>query len=224
MKSRQFQKILFYGVLMSSMAGTQALAADDTAQNVPSQPENVKKMAPMSGTPVSAAHTGGTIVPKGVLLSTLSYSYRDKDDIVEDAGFGARTMEQELYILKLRYGLTDHLEVIFVPGYIDMDRDAYGPFGSDHIDGSTDFFLGATYAPFLQRLGDPLSFNMTFGVNMPTGQEGPEHPVGGDVWSYTAKMGITKIWHPNHRVDVDLGIVQPTETGNQDVKKTQSGA
>jgi len=202
-------------MMLSCLTAMHAAAADST---VTEQPQT-EKMGGLSGTPVNSAISGGGLVPKGLLLSALNFSYRDKDDIVDDAGFGARTMESELYLLKLRYGLTERVEIAFVPGYINNHRDAYGNLASDRIDGPTDFALGASYAIMSQRLGDPLSLAATLGVNMPTGQEGPDHPVGGDVWSYNAKIGVTKVWHPKHRVDWDLGFVQPTETGNQGVKK-----
>lgn len=196
----------------------QTFAAEDTpaaeTQSTPTQ-----KMAPLSGTPVHSAVSGGAIVPKGRLLSVLNFSYRDKDNIVDDAGAGARTLEQQLYLLKLRYGLAERFEIAFVPGYVSTHLDAYGKADSDRISGPTDFALGGTYAPFLQRLGDPFSLGFTLGVNMPTGQEGADHPPGGDVWSYSAKVGMSKVWHPTHRVDWDLGFIQPMETGNQGVRK-----
>jgi len=215
----RLQKLLFCGLFVSSLAGGQAFAADATSQTAPAQPGKTEKMGGMSGTPVNSAISGGAIVPKGLLLSALNFSYRDKDDIVDNAGAGARTSEQELYILKLRYGMADRFELAFVPGYISNHRDAYGRARADHLEGPTDFALAGTYTPFSQRLGDPYSLALTLGVNMPTGQEGPDRPLGGDVWSYNAKVGVTKVWHPNHRIDWDLGFVQPTETGNQGVKK-----
>lgn len=221
MDCRRVRKIMICGMVMSTLACAEAFSADKTAtvQDASGEPKKVEKMGGLSGTPVNSAISGGALVPKGLLLSALNFSYRDKDDIVDDKGFGARTSENELYLLKLRYGLTDRVELAFVPGYINNHRDAFGRSGSDRIDGPTDFALGASYAIFSQRLGDPLSFAATLGVNMPTGQEGPDHPPGGDVWSYNAKIGLSKVWHPNHRVDWDLGVVQPTETGNQGVKK-----
>ncbi len=206
------------GALTIGLLSGQAYAGNDTVP-AESQAAQSEKMSPLSGTPVNSAVSGGTIVPKGFLLSALNFSYRDKDDIVDDAGAGARTSEQQLFLLKLRYGLADRFEIAFVPGYVSNRRDAYGNAGSDRIDGPTDFALGGTYAPFLQRLGDPLSLSFTLGVNMPTGQEGSGRLPGGDVWSYNAKMGVSKVWHPKHRIDWDLGFVQPTATGNQGVRK-----
>ena len=177
-------KILLCGVLMSGLAGAEAVAADQAVSGGPGQPEKVAKMSGASGTPVNSAISGGAIVPKGMLSSALNFSYRDKDDIVDDNGNGARTSENALYLLKLRYSPADRFEIAFVPGYVSIDRDAFGPNASDSIDGQTDFALCGTYAFFQQRLGDPLSAAVSLGVNMPTGQEGGDHPSGSDVWSF----------------------------------------
>lgn len=213
------RKVLLCGVLMSGLAGAEALAAGETVQGATAEPVKVEKIKGASGTPVNSAISGGVLVPKGMLSSALNFSYRDKDDIVDNNGNGARKTENELYLLKLRYSPADRFEIAFVPGYVNIDRDAFGPNGADSIDGPTDFALCGTYGFLQQRLGDPLSAAVSLGVSMPTGQEGVDHPPGSDVWSYNAKIGITKIWHPNHRIDWDLGIVQPTETGNQGFRK-----
>jgi hypothetical protein len=197
-------------IIPSLMAG-QALAA--------TQPENPEKMSPLSGTPVNSAIGGGGIVPKGTLLTALNFSYRDKDDIVNDAGLGARTSQQQLYLLKLRYGLAERFELLFVPGYISNHRDAYANQQADRVSGPTDFTFGGTYTPLAERFGDPFSLSLSLAVNMPTGQDGPQYPPGAGVWSYSGKVGITKVWHPNHRIDWDLGFMQPTQTGNQGVRK-----
>lgn len=212
---KHLPKTLVCGMMFSCIAGLQAVTADRAT----AEQAQTEKMGGLSGIPVNSAISGGSLVPKSLLLTALNFSYRDKDDIVDDKGFGARTLESELYLLKLRYGLTDRVELAFVPGYVSNHRDSFGPLGSDHIDGPTDFFLGCSYALFSQRLGDPLSMALTLGVNMPTGQEGSDRLPGGDVWSYNAKIGITKVWYPNHRIDWDMGITQPTETGNLGVKK-----
>jgi len=124
-------KILLCGVLMSGLAGAEAVAADQAVSGGPGQPEKVAKMSGASGTPVNSAISGGAIVPKGMLSSALNFSYRDKDDIVDDNGNGARTSENALYLLKLRYSPADRFEIAFVPGYVSIDRDAFGPNASD---------------------------------------------------------------------------------------------
>ncbi|WP_297957344.1 transporter, partial [uncultured Desulfobulbus sp.] len=211
MNNGKMKKILACGLFLSALAGTQALAAD--------QPAGGEKMKGASGTPVNSAISGGSIVPKGMFLNALNFSYRDKDSIEDDNGMGARTMEQSIYILKLRFSPWERVEIAFVPGYVHNELDSFGPMGSATVDGPTDFALGATYMFWTERAGNPFDAAITLGTNMPTGQNGVDHPAGNDVWSFGSKVGITKRWHPNHRIDWDAGINQPTETGNQGVRK-----
>ena len=211
MNNGKMKKILACGLFLSALAGTQALAAD--------QPAGGEKMKGASGTPVNSAISGGSIVPKGMFLNALNFSYRDKDSIEDDNGMGARTMEQSIYILKLRFSPWERVEIAFVPGYVHNELDSFGPMGSATVDGPTDFALGATYMFWAERDGNPFDAAITLSTNMPTGQNGTDHPAGNDVWSFGSKVGITKRWHPNHRIDWDAGINQPTETGNQGVRK-----
>lgn len=211
MNNGKLKKILVCVLFLSGLAGTQALAAD--------QQEGGEKMKGASGTPVNSAITGGTIVPKGAFLSALNFSYRDKNSIKDDDGRGARTMEQSIYLLKLRFSPWERVEIAFVPGYVRNELDSYGPLGSATVDGPTDFVLAATYQFWRERDGNLFDGAVSLGINMPTGQNGADHPAGNDVWSYNAKFGVTKRWHPNHRIDWDAGVVQPTQTGNQGVRK-----
>lgn len=198
--------LLFVAIIFGTSG---ALAAD----------ESQKKMGGLSGTPVNTAIAGGVTVADKKLVTVYNSSFRDKDDIEEDNGSSARTFMNQIHLLKLRYGFTDSVEFFLVPGYIHNDLDSFKDASSNEVQGPTDFAFGGSYMFFGQRQGDPISAAVTFAVNMPTGQDGVNHPPGNDVWSYQAKTGITKIWHPNHRIDTDIGFVQPTETGNSGVRK-----
>ena len=46
--------------------------------------------------------------------------------------------------------------------------------------------------------------------------------MGNDVWSYNASVGITKIWPSRQRIDAAVTLTQPTQTGNQGVRKDTS--
>ena len=102
-----------------------------------------------------------------------------------------KSRNERIALLKLRYGLTDNLEALLVPGYIYVHRDAYDRFDSDHLGGPNDAKLGINYGILQQKQGDPLSLCLTLGLNLPTGQSGARHPPGNDVWSYNAALGIT---------------------------------
>lgn len=53
-----------------------------------------------------------------MFLNALNFSYRDKDNIENDNGHGARTMKQSIYLLKLRFSPWERVEIAFVPGYV----------------------------------------------------------------------------------------------------------
>ena len=213
------EKIVLGGVVVSMLVTGQMSVAGETDAGAPASSAKVEKMSGLSGTPVNSMISGGGLVPKGMFLNAFNLSYRDKDSIEEDNGNGARKMETLISLLKLRFSPWERVEIAFVPGYVHNELDSFGPMAATTVEGPTDFALGASYGFWQQRLGDPLSAAVTLGVNMPTGQNGVDHPAGNDVWSYNAKVGISKVWHPNHRIDWDAGFAQPTETGNQGVRK-----
>ena len=183
------------------------------------QPQQPPPRSALSGTPVNTAITGGGTINRGNLLTLLNMSFRDKDDIVEDAGAGARTSTQLMSLLKIRYGLTDNFGLLFVPGYVHNERDAYGPMASDTVEGVNDFRFALQWGPWQQKQGDPVSVSLIAGVNLPTGQNGPLHPPGNNAWAWNANLAFTKMWPGGHRVDGGVGFSQPWETGNQDVRK-----
>ena len=216
MKFGTTEKILSCAALAACLALAPAANAAD-GQQPPS------RLSALSGTPVNTALGGGGVINKGVLLTMLNFSYRDKDDIVEDRGAGARTMTQLVSLAKIRYGLTDNVEVLFVPGYIHNERDAFGPNPSDTLEGTNDFRLALQWGFLQQKQGAPVSLCLTAGVNLPTGQAGALHPPGGDAWAYNANLGITKMWAQlGHRIDAAIGYAKPWETGNGDVRKDAS--
>ena len=178
-----------------------------------------KKMGGLSGTPVNSAIGGGGIVPKGMLLTALNASYRNKYNIIEGNESAARSLVNELYLLKIRYSPLDRLELIVVPGYINNSLNPFKNFGESDVTGWTDFNMGATYMFLSERFGDPVSMGFALGLNLPTGLDGDSHPPGGGAWGWNTKIGLTKVFQPKHRVDVDLGFSQPFEEGNQDVEK-----
>ena len=158
-------KYAFYSTAAICLLTTgQSLAADETPHKTQEMAEAQKqastRIGPTSGTPVNTMISGGGVIARGKLLTQVNSSFRDKDDIVENAGAGARTSKQLIALLKLRYGLTDNLEALLVPGYIYVHRDAYDRFDSDHLGGPNDAKLGINYGILQQKQGDPLSLSL----------------------------------------------------------------
>lgn len=224
MSAKYVSKILTCCMMIAGLAGMQAMTAatafaGDDQQTQDDQQTKTVNLLPL-GPPVNIAIGGGALLPKGMVVTAFNGGYLDKSDIVN--GSAGRTLTQQVYVLKFRYGLTNRLELQFVPGYVNIQRDAYGKLGSDTLDGPSDAALTAAYALFSQRLGDPLSVAITAGPYLPTGENGAHRLPGADVWSLNAKLGISKVWNKKHSLDVEFSIVQPTEEGNQGVRKHTS--
>lgn len=213
MKKKQTIKVLA-ATLAFGLAAGWAVAAENAPQG--------KKMGGMSGTSVSTPISGGGIVPKGKLLTVFNTSYRNKYNIIDGGESDARTLVNELYLLKIRYSPLDRLELILVPGYINNNLNMFNQLGESDVAGWTDFNLGTTYMFLSERFGDPVSMAVSLGLNLPTGQSGDSHPPGGGAWGWNTKIGLTKIFQPTVRLDWDLGFTQFLEEGNQNVEKGYS--
>ncbi len=210
MKKTQGIKILAAVLALGLPAGF-ALAQDNAPQ--------AKKMGGMSANPVNVLISGGGIVPKGKLLTVYNYSYRNKYNIIDGGESDARTLTNELHLLKIRYSPLDRLELIIVPGYINNNLNQFRNLGESDVNGWNDFYTGATYMFLSERFGDPVSMSVAFGLNLPTGQSGDSHPAGGGAWAYNVGLGLTKVFQPKHRIDLDLKFSDPLEEGNLAVER-----
>ncbi|MGI6657582.1 MAG: transporter [Desulfobulbus sp.] len=208
----QAKKLLACAAMIAFFGSGQALAAG-TETAAP------RKAGGLSGCPVTIGIAGGAIAPKGKPLTVLNYSYRHKTHIDDGPDGSARTLSNEIWLLKLRYSPTDRVEFQLVPGFINNHLDSFKGQGEDHIYGANDFYLGGTYMFLSERFGDPVSAAVSFGFNLPTGGNGSSHPPGFDAWGAGGKIGLTKVWQPVHRFDTDLVYSQPLESGNMGVKR-----
>lgn len=97
-------KYAFYSTAAICLLTTgQSLAADETPHKTQEMAEAQKqastRIGPTSGTPVNTMISGGGVIARGKLLTQVNSSFRDKDDIVENAGAGARTSKQLIALL-----------------------------------------------------------------------------------------------------------------------------
>lgn len=125
--------------LITCFLSMNAMAAD--GENKPSN---------LLGAPVNTAISGGSVLPEGTLLTAVNSSFRDKDHQIE--GHGSPDVYSQIWLLKIRYGLTDRLELSTVGSYINNKRDNLSP---EHIEGMGDQSVGVNYALMSQRRGDP---------------------------------------------------------------------
>ncbi|GKX55346.1 hypothetical protein SOASR030_14580 [Leminorella grimontii] len=173
-----------------------------------------ERPSPLLGAPVNTAISGAQVLPDGMLLTAVNASFRDKTHQVE--GKGNPDVFSQIWLLKVRYGLTDRLEISTVGSYVNNRRDGMSP---EHIEGMGDQSLGFSYALLSQRQGDP--FWLTFGAAalLPTGQSGDNHLPGNEAWGGRASIHLTKLFTPQWKGDMDFVMQGPFERGNQNVKR-----
>ncbi len=116
--------------------------------------------------PVNTAIAGGAILPKGTLLTVINASFRDKTRTVDGDKHGnpSDTFSQT-WLLKIRYGLFDRLEINTVIPYVnnDVDNQSWRP------EGVGDVPVGMSIAMLSERAGHPFWLTLNLGLTLPTG-------------------------------------------------------
>ena len=192
------------------------LAPAAFADEVQQQPAKPKGPSKLLGPPVNIAISGGGLLPQGILLTAVNASFRDKTDQVK--GSNSPDVFSQIWLLKVRYGLLDRLEINTVGSYVNNERS--GTYaGFKHIEGVGDQSIGFSYALLSQRAGDPLWATFSGSLLLPTAPYGKNHIPGAGTWGGRASLGLTKWFTPNIKGDMDLTIQGPFERGNQKVER-----
>ncbi len=124
------------------------------------------KPSPLLVAPVNVGIAGGAILPKGMLLTAINASFRDKTHHEGPEGPASDVFSQ-LWLLKVRYGLFDRMEVSVVTPYVnnDIDNQFWRP------EGFGDVTVGTSLALLSERAGHPLWVTLGLGLALPTGDE-----------------------------------------------------
>ncbi|OIN99872.1 MAG: hypothetical protein AUJ49_10390 [Desulfovibrionaceae bacterium CG1_02_65_16] len=202
---------LFWIALLLLALPMHLLAADDTSAE--------EKFGRMQGVPASVSIGGGGMLPQGHAITAWNASYRSKYEGVEGENQkNNRNIDNTTFVnmLKLRYGVTDNIEVQAVVPYT-----FYDPMAGHNLDSWGDIVVAGMYGFLQEKSGDPVSLALSLKAGLPTGSTGPSALPGGDVWSGTAALGLTKTWGLN-QVAFDLWATQPFEEGNSHVRKGDS--
>ncbi|SQI40591.1 Uncharacterised protein [Leminorella richardii] len=166
------------------------------------------------GAPVNINVAGASVLAEGKAIVTLNSSFRDKTHQVE--GTGSSDTFTQIWLLKMRYGLTDRLELVTSVPYTNNRRDDMYP---EYIDGLGDMPLTLSYALLSQRAGDPFWLTLKGGFLLPTGQRGDNHLAGSNAWGGKAGISATRLFTPQFKGDLDFIVQGPFERGNSDVKR-----
>lgn len=175
-----------------------------------------KRAKSLIGSPVNVNMASSGTLPKDVLLTMVNASFSDKTH--SKKGGTADTFSQ-VWLGKVRYGLTNYWEVGVVVPYINNERRNYGGKGPKHIEGFGDVTLQLTWSPYNQHQGDPLNLSFGAAVLFPTGNYGKNHLSGNGAWGGRAVAAVGKFFTPNFRMDTEVAWTGPFERGNQHVKR-----
>lgn len=207
--------LLFCGAMLLALS-TPGLAAEEavTAQEKPKVQSTRAKA--LFGAPVNVNIAGGGSLPKGTALTMINTSLANKQR--SERGYAGSDIFSQVWLLKMRYGITNHLEIATTLPYINNDRDTQA-VGPKHIEGFADQVVQFTFAPWNQHQGDSFSAGLTAGVLIPTGTWGKNHVPGVGVWGGRLAAGIGKFVTRNIKLDTELVWSGAFERGNQKVKR-----
>ncbi|MBI5518896.1 MAG: hypothetical protein HY916_02425 [Desulfovibrio sp.] len=205
-------------LLLMLSAATDVFAADDTSSTA-ADPAAVTSFGKLQGVPANTAINGGGMLPAGRAITALNSSYRSKYDSAAGQDLKTnRNIDNTTFVnlLKLRYGVTDRVELQAVVPYI-----FYDPKSGHNLDSWGDVVIAGMYGIMQEKFGDPLSLAVTLRAGLPTGSMGPSALPGGGAWSGTGVLGLTKTWGRN-QVAGDLWYTVPFEEGNAHLRKGDS--
>lgn len=179
-------------------------------------PQKSKRARSLIGTPVNVNLAASGTLPEGVFLTMLNSSFSDKSRSKKG---GKGSSFTQVWLGKMRYGLTNHWELGVVVPYVNVERRNYGGTGPKHIEGFGDATLQITWAPYNHHQRQPLNLSFGAGVLLPTGNGGKNHLAGNSAWGGRAVAAIGKFLTPDLRADTEVVWMGPFERGNQHVKR-----
>ncbi|MDR0490037.1 MAG: hypothetical protein LBH28_02155 [Oscillospiraceae bacterium] len=176
------------------------------------------------GIPVNVNLMGAGGLPEGKLLTNINASFADR---IRSQGEGAhRNMSDvfsQTWLLKLRYGITDYLEVWSTTPYINNHRSNPEPASvtgaPNTIYGVGDTFLGVLFTALHERRGDPVTASASAAALIPIASWGVDHPAGFGVWGFRGQAAISKFLTRDIKVETEgVWVTRFGGCGNQDVQ------
>ncbi|MCL1939709.1 MAG: transporter [Desulfovibrionaceae bacterium] len=183
--------------------------------NTPKQESTRSKM--LFAAPVNVNIAGAGSLPKGRLVAMLNASFADRTRAKR--GSTGPDVFAQTWLLKLRYGITNNLELAIITPYINLERSPKPHNGPTHLEGFGDQSVGLTFAPWNEFLGDPLTFSMNAGFLLPTGNHGKNHLPGNGVWGARLQAAVRKMVTKDICLDTEFVYMTPFDRGNQKVKR-----
>lgn len=171
----------------------------------------------LAGTPpVNTNISGSGSLPRGVLFTAINASFADREDA--EKGYDGPYVYSQTWLLKMRYGLTDNLELGAIVPYMRMGR-SHPTTTPKYIEGLGDVTAGFNFAPFNLHQGDPVALSFVAAAIVPTAPQGKNHLPGSGAWGGRASAALGFFATDNIKLDTELVWSAPFERGNQKVRR-----
>ena len=170
------------------------------------------------GPPVNVNIAGPGSMPEGVLMTGVNASFSDKVTAVGNAGSRASDVFSQQWLLKLRYGITDYLEIWSTTPYVNQQRRNPELARHNTIYGVADSVLALTLAPWQERRGDAFTASVSAGVLLPIAAWGKDHMPGMGVMAFRGQAAIGKFVTKDIKIETEGVWYTRFARGNQDVR------
>ena len=190
-----------------------------TLSAFPAAAESGKSPLLLAGPPVNVNLSAAGTLPKGMFFSALNVSFADKHH--SENGSAGPEVSSRVWLLKLRYGLTDNLEFAAITPYIELERSHPTPHPK-RISGIGDQIVGLSLSTHNIRQRDPFSLHFTAAASLPTGGDQADNPPGNGVWGWRLGAALGLFPTPDIRFDTEFVWTGPFERGNQKVRRGQN--
>ena len=167
------------------------------------------------GVPVNVNIAGPGSMPEGVLYTGLNASFADK--ITPTGSTKGSDVFSQAWLLKVRYGITDYLEIWSTTPYLNMRRTNPEP-ARPVIYGIADSVLCLTLAPWQERRGDPFTASGSVGIWLPVGAWGKDNPPGYGTTGFRGQAAIGKFVTKDLKIETEGVWNTRFARGNQDVR------
>jgi len=206
------RRIFFMIILAAYIISPQSsLAAEET--KTPQAQSTRSKM--IAGVPVNVNIAAAGSMPEGVLYTGINASFADK--VTPTGNTKSSDVFSQAWLLKLRYGITDYLEIWSTTPYLNMQRTNPEP-SRPVIYGVADSVLSLTLAPWQERRGDPVTASVSAGFWLPVGAWGKDNPAGYGTTGFRGQAAVGKFLTKDIKVDTEGVWNTRFVRGNQDVR------
>ncbi|MDR0239549.1 MAG: transporter [Deltaproteobacteria bacterium] len=182
--------------------------------------KNLQKQSTRSrmifGAPVNVNISGAGSMAEGVLMTGINTSFADR---VTPFGNASRNSDvfSQTWLLKVRYGITEYLEVWTTTPYLNNRRTNPEP-NPQYIYGIGDTVLNLTFCPWHERRGDSFTASSSVGLWLPMAAWGADHPAGLGVMGFRGQAAVGKFLTKDIKIDTEGVWNARFARGNQDVR------